>query len=64
MTLAQFPELQKLALADELWIDATSDKTPVPAQHKKILADRWRDYKSGKAKTITLDEMERRLVRE
>jgi hypothetical protein len=40
MILAQFPEIkkmtsrQKMRLANELWLDAISDKTPVPASHK------------------------------
>jgi len=67
MTLAQLPALKKLpasekfALADELWLDAMSDKSTVPAHHKKILDERWRDYKAGKIKTITFAELERRL---
>jgi len=67
MTLAQLPALKKLparekfALADELWLDAMSDKASVPAHHKEILDTRWRDYKAGKIKTITLAELERRL---
>jgi putative addiction module component (TIGR02574 family) len=68
MTLADFPELQKLTdrqkerLAEELWLSAMNDKKPVPSAHKKELDCRWADYKSGKIKTITLDEMMRRLA--
>jgi len=67
--LEQFPALQKLtndeksALADELWLDAMSDDMPVSEEHKRLLDERWQAYKSGKAKTITLEEMERRLAR-
>ena len=67
MTLAEFPALQtltsdeKMSLADELWIDAMSDDMPVSEEHKRLLDERWHAYKSGKAKAITLEEMERRL---
>lgn len=65
MTLAQFPEIkkmtsrQKMQLADEIWLDAISDKTPVPALHKKTLDARWADYKTGKTKRINRKELER-----
>ena len=67
MTLAEFPELQKLtndeksALADALWLDAMSDDAPLSEEHKRLLDDRWQAYKSGKAEVITLEEMDRRL---
>lgn len=67
MTLAQFPEIkkmtsrQKIRLANEIWLDAMSDEMPVPAGHKKTLDARWTDYKAGKVKTISLEEMKRRL---
>jgi hypothetical protein len=69
MTLADFPELQKLPkksrqkLADELWLSSVDDASPVSAAHKRIVDDRWRAYKSGQTKRITLAELERRLAR-
>ncbi|MDR2675289.1 MAG: addiction module protein [Opitutaceae bacterium] len=69
MTLADFPELQKLSgrqkeqLAEELRLSAMNDRKPVPGAHKKELDRRRADCKSGKIKTITLDELERRLAR-
>ena len=69
MTLAQFPEIkkmtsrQKIRLANEIWLDAMSDEMPVPAAHKKTLDSRWADYKAGKVKTISLEEMKRWLDR-
>ena len=50
-----------MSLADALWLDAMSDDMPLPKHHKEILDARWRDYQAGKIKTITLDELERRL---
>ena len=69
MTLADFPRLKKLSkrqrlkLAEELWFSAVDDKLPVSAGHRAILDERWKDYKSGRAKRIPLSELERRLAR-
>ncbi|MDO8544011.1 MAG: addiction module protein [Opitutaceae bacterium] len=69
MTLASFPELQKLPkrqrfqLAEELWLSGVSDSLPVTAAQKKRLDTRWAAYRSGTAKRITLGELERRLSR-
>ena len=68
MKLADFPELkqlparQKLKLAEELWFDGVSDETlPVPDWHQEILAERMAAYKAGNLKTISIDELKRRL---
>ena len=69
MTLAEFPQLKRLPkknrlkLADELWLSGIDDASPVNATHKRLLDDRWRDYRSGRTKRITLAELERRLAR-
>lgn len=52
-----------MRLADEIWLDAISDKTPVPASHKKTLDSRWADYKAGKVKRISRAELERWLAK-
>lgn len=68
MKLASFPELkklpreQKLKLADELWQAGVSDSMPVTGEQKRILEKRWADYKAGKAKRISLKELDRRLA--
>lgn len=68
MPLAQYPELQKLPkrqklkLAEELWCAAVDDAAPVGANHRAILDSRWKAYRAGKAKRITLEELERRLA--
>ena len=68
MTLADFPKLkrlpakQKLKLAEELWFEGVSDETlAVPAWHKEILSERMAAYKRGALKTISMDELKRRL---
>ena len=67
MTLAQFPEIrrltrtQKLKLAEELWLDAVDDSMPVQAKHRQLIETRWQDYRSGKMKRISLDELESRI---
>ena len=69
MSLASFPELQKLPsseklkLADELWQAGISDSMPVSAEQKKMLDGRWAAYRAGKMKRITMEELERRLGR-
>ena len=69
MALAQFPELQKLPkrqklkLADELWCAAIDDTAAVSSEHRAILDSRWKAYRAGKAKRISLNELERRLSR-
>jgi putative addiction module component (TIGR02574 family) len=67
MTLIAHPELrklssnQKLMLADELWQAGMRDSLPVPAAQKRMISTRWKSYKSGKTKRISIDELSRRL---
>jgi putative addiction module component (TIGR02574 family) len=67
MMLAKYPDLQKLPrkrkfeLAEELWLSGVSDRQPVSAQHKQTIDSRWADYKAGKIKRITREELNRRL---
>lgn len=67
MSLADFPDLARLPknkrmqLADELWLSGVDDKAKVPSWHREILDQRWAAYKSGKVKSISLEELERRL---
>ena len=69
MTLARFPELknlpkrQRLKLAEELWFSGVDDSMSVPPFDKRVLDERWRAYRAGKAKRISLTELERRLKR-
>ncbi|MBE7500031.1 MAG: addiction module protein [Verrucomicrobiales bacterium] len=67
MKLADFPARalparQKLRLAEELWCDAVNDAgLPVPAWHQELLSERLSGYKAGKLKTISTEELKRRL---
>jgi len=69
VTLASFPELQKLSkqkrfkLAEALWLSAINDSSPVRVGHKKLLDARWAAYRSGGAKRISLAQLERRASR-
>ncbi len=69
MALAKFPALtklskrQRLKLAEELWFSGVDDSMPVEALHKQVLDKRWSAYRTGKAKRISLSELERRLRR-
>jgi putative addiction module component (TIGR02574 family) len=69
MTLADFPQLQKLPkrqrfqLADALWLSGIDDAAPVSPAHKHLLDTRWQSYRAGQTKRITLAELERRLAR-
>jgi putative addiction module component (TIGR02574 family) len=69
MTLGRFPELQKLPkrerlkLAEELWFSSADDSLPVTPSDKKLLDERWKAYQEGRAKRISLAELERRLRR-
>jgi putative addiction module component (TIGR02574 family) len=68
MTLAAFPELRKLtasqriSLADELWQSGVSESAPVPSRQQELLNDRWREYRSGKIKRVSMDELSKRLA--
>jgi putative addiction module component (TIGR02574 family) len=67
--LARFPKLtklprrQRLDLAEELWFSGVDDALPVSRVEREILDERWKAYRAGKLKRISLDELERRLKR-
>jgi hypothetical protein len=69
MTLADFPALtklpkrQRLKLAEELWLSGVDDSLPVSKRHQKILDERWSAYQKGRAKRLSLSELEQRLAR-
>lgn len=70
MTLANFPELQRLSrparlkIAAELWDSAASDALPVPASHKSLLRDRRAAYSKGEMPTVTMTELKRSIRRQ
>jgi putative addiction module component (TIGR02574 family) len=70
MTLANFPELQRLSrparlkIAAELWDSAASDTLPVPASHKTLLRGRRAAYAKGEMSTVTMAELKRLIRRQ
>ncbi len=69
MILADFPDLarlpkgQRMKLADELWQSCVDDDTQTPVWCQEVLDQHWNDYRSGKVKRISLEELERRLAK-
>ncbi len=67
MSLEHFPELvrlpkrKRMKLADELWLSCVEDCNKTPKWHQQTLEQRWGEYRSGKVKRISLEELERRL---
>ena len=59
--LLQLPRRQRLEIAERLWLSVADDDTlPVPASHRRILRQRMADYKSGKSRPISHEELMRR----
>lgn len=69
MTLANFPELQRLPrrarlkIAEELWDSAAGDDLPVPATHRKLIRIRRAAYERGKVKTLTMAQLKKSIRR-
>jgi putative addiction module component (TIGR02574 family) len=69
MKLADFPALtklpkrQRLRLAEELWFSGVDDSLPVSASHRQLLDERWDAHRTGRARRLTLAELQRRLTR-
>lgn len=61
--LARLPKARRMKLADELWMSGIADETLVPQRHQEKLDQRWQDYQAGKAKRLTLKELEGRLAK-
>lgn len=60
--LLDLPRRQRLEIAERLWLSvADEDNLPVPGSHRRILRQRMADYKSGKTKVISQQELMRRL---
>jgi hypothetical protein len=50
VSLLRLPKKRKMEIAERLWLSATDERTArVPAAHKKIVATRLSDYRSGKS---------------
>jgi putative addiction module component (TIGR02574 family) len=60
-SLLRLPREKRLEIAESLWLSVADDQMPVPSGHKKILETRLADYRSGRSKPISHDELMRRL---
>ena len=60
--LMRLPARERLALAERLWLSvADEQRMPVSDDHKRILRKRMADYRAGRTKAITHDELMQRL---
>jgi len=60
--LMRLPVRERLAIAERLWLSvADEEKMPVPEDHKRVLRKRLRDYRAGRSKAVSHQEMMRRL---
>ena len=60
--LMRLPVRERLAIAERLWLSvADEEKMPVPDEHKRILRKRLADYRAGRSKTVSHQDMMRRL---
>jgi len=60
--LMRLPARQRLAIAERLWLSvADEEKLPVPDEHKRVLRKRLADYRAGRSKVITHEDLMRRL---
>jgi Putative addiction module component len=50
-----------MQLADELWLSCMDDRSKTPKWHQTTLDQRWSDYRGGKVKRISREELEGRL---
>ena len=59
--LLRLPSRQRLAIAEQLWLSVADEQSmAVPAEHRRVVQDRLRRYKSGEAKVLTHKEIMRR----
>jgi putative addiction module component (TIGR02574 family) len=60
--LMRLPARQRLAIAERLWLSVADEaRMPVPDEHKRILRKRLADYRAGRTKAISHEELMRRL---
>lgn len=61
-SLLRLPKKRKMEIAERLWLSVADERTaPVPAAHKKIVAARLADYRSGKSVPVPHAELMRKL---
>lgn len=60
--LMRLPVRERLAIAERLWLSVADEETmAVPEEHKRVLRRRLADYRAGRSKAVSHDEMMRRL---
>ena len=60
--LLKLPKKERLELAERLWLSVADETSmPVPELHKWILRQRLADFKAGRIKTISHDELMQRV---
>lgn len=60
--LLRLPKKRKMEIAERLWLSVADERTArVPAAHKKIVATRLADYRSGKSVPIPHADLMRTL---
>jgi putative addiction module component (TIGR02574 family) len=61
-SLLRLPKRKRLEIAESQWLSvADEEKMPVPNSHKKVLDARLADYRAGKSKPVSHEELMRRL---
>jgi putative addiction module component (TIGR02574 family) len=61
-TLLRLPKRKRLEIAERLWLSvADEERMPLPERHKKTLDARLANYRSGKSKPISHEELMLRL---
>ena len=61
-TLLRLPKRERLEIAERLWLSvADEEKMLLPERDKKILDTRLADYRSGKSRAISHEELMLRL---
>ena len=61
--IRELTEEEKLQLAEELWESAStrSEAFPITEEQKKILKNRWKDYKDDPESASSWDEVKKRV---
>ncbi len=60
--LLKLPKRRRLEIAESLWLSVADEKKlPVPAAHKRVIEARLKEYRSGKTKPVSHEELMRRL---
>jgi putative addiction module component (TIGR02574 family) len=61
-SLLRLPKRKRLEIAESLWLSvADENKMPVPESHRKVLDKRLAEYRSGRSKPVSHEELMRRL---